>query len=257
MEGNITIAKSWNQLNDWQLGEIAHLYLNTSVEDFAEAYLDMILIVYQKSPELKDRLKLKRLTAEVPITELEKHTQYLKDKNDLYRFPEIPGLIKPADKIENISARQFSTIDTYFFLWNKDRSLLNLKRLVATLYRFKEQYDDLDLKNVAMISDKIPEKQMEAIALAYMFSRRNIEDSFPIVFPKDDETEEQKLQPVFKKKDSAHVPFDKALLAMAMDEIQPLGKKQDVNNVRIYEFLSVMSESIVIHKAKQKANEGK
>ncbi|WP_312390808.1 hypothetical protein [Chryseobacterium sp.] len=257
MVGNIVIARSWNQLNDWQLAEIAHLYLNTPVEDFAEAYLDMILIVYQKSPDLKDRLKLKRLTDEVPITELEKHTQYLKDKNDLYRFPEIPSLIKPADKIENISARQFSTIDTYFFLWNKDRSILNLKRLVATLYRFKEQYDDLDLRNVAMISDKISEKQMEAIALAYMFSRRNIEESFPLVFPKDEETEEQKLQPVFKKKENAYVPFDKALLAMAMDEIQPLGKKQDINNVRIYEFLSVMSESLVIHKARQKANEGK
>lgn len=257
MEGNITVARSWNQLNDWQLQEIAHLYLNTPVEDFAEAYIKMILIVFQKSAELKDRLQLKRLTREIPITELEKHTRYLKEKNDLYRFPEIPGLIKPADRIENISARQFSTIDTYFFKWNKDRTLLNLKRLVATLYRLREQYDDLDLKNVAIISDKISVKQMEAIALVYMFSRRNIEESFPIVFPKNDQTEEEKLQPVFKKKDNAIVPFDRALLAMAMDEIQPLGKKQDINNVRIFEFLSVMSESIVIHKAKQKANGGK
>lgn len=257
MERDIIIAKTWNQLNDWQLSEIAHLYLNTSVDDFAAAYLDMILIVYQKSPELKDRLKLKRLTGEIPITELEKHTQFLKDKNDLFRFPEIPGLFKPADKIENISARQFSTIDTYFFLWNKDRSLLNLKRLVATLYRLNDQYDDLDLKSVSMITDKIPEKQMEAVALAYMFVRKHIEEQFPIVFPKTPETEEEKLQPVFKKKDSDFVPFDKALLAMAMDELQPLGKKQDVNNVRIYEFLSVMSESIVYHKAKQKSNEGK
>lgn len=256
MEGNITVARSWNQLNDWQLQEIAHLYLNTPIDDFAEAYAQMILIVYQKSPDLRARLRLKRLTADVPITELAKHTGYLKDKNDLYRFPEIPGLIKPADKIEDISARQFSTIDTYFFLWNKNRSLLNLKRLVATLYRIKEQHDDLDLKNVAMISDKIQEKQMEAIALAYMFSRRNIEENFPIIFPKN-ETEEEKLQPVFKKKDNGHVPFDKAILAMAMDELQPLGMKQDVNNVRIYEFLSVMSESMVIQKARQKANEGK
>ncbi|TLX23434.1 hypothetical protein FE904_22000 [Chryseobacterium indologenes] len=62
MEGNITVARSWNQLNDWQLQEIAHLYTNTSVEDFAAAYADMILIVYQKAPDLKARLHLKRLT---------------------------------------------------------------------------------------------------------------------------------------------------------------------------------------------------
>lgn len=257
MEGNVIVAKSWNQLNDWQLQEIAHLYLNTPVDDFAEAYAKMILIVYQKSPDLKARLQLKRITDDVPITELAKHTGYLKDKNNLYRFPEIPGVIKPADKIENISARQFSTIDTYFFKWNNERNLLNLKRLVATLYRLNDQYDDLDLKNVSMVTDRIPEKQMEAVALAYMFIRKHIEDQFPIVFPKTPETEEEKLRPVFKKKDSDFVPFDKALLAMAMDELQPLGKKQDVNNVRIYEFLSVMSESIVYHKAKQKSNEGK
>ncbi|WP_278381009.1 hypothetical protein [Chryseobacterium arthrosphaerae] len=253
----ITVARSWNELNDWQLQEISHLYLNTPIDDFAEAYGEMILIVYQKSPDLKARLELKRLTANVPITELAKYTEYLKDKNDLYRFPEIPGVIKPADKIENISARQFSTIDTYFFKWNKERTSLNLKRLVATLYRLNDQYDDLDLRSVSMITDKIPEKQMEAIALAYMFTRRNIEERFPIVFPKTPETDQEKLQPVFKKKENTMVPFDKALLAMAMDELQPLGKKQDVNNVRIYEFLSVMSESIVYHKAKQKSNEGK
>jgi len=87
-------------------------------------------------------------------------------------------------------------------MWNKEKSLLNLKMLVATLYRFKDQYDDLDLRNVATITDKIPEKQMEVIALAYMFTKRNIEESFPIVFPKKKETEEEKLQSVFKKKDN-------------------------------------------------------
>ena len=46
MQGNITVAKSWNQLNDWQVAEIAHLYLNTPVEDFADAYLKMIFIIY-------------------------------------------------------------------------------------------------------------------------------------------------------------------------------------------------------------------
>jgi len=103
MQGNITVAGSWNDLNDWQLQEIAHLYLNTPVDDFADAYLKMIFIVYQKSPDTKSRLWLRRLLKEVPVSELEKHTKYLKEKSDLFRFPDIPGLIKPADRIENIS----------------------------------------------------------------------------------------------------------------------------------------------------------
>ena len=144
MQGNITIAKSWSQLNDWQVAEIAHLYLNTPVEDFADAYLKMILIVYQKSQDKKSQKFLRRLLKEVPISELEKHTTFLKETIDLHKFPEIPGLIKPADRIANITIRQFSTIDTFFFQWNKERSLLNLKRLVATLYRINEKYDDLE-----------------------------------------------------------------------------------------------------------------
>lgn len=257
MQGNISVATSWNELNDWQLSEIAHLYLNTPVEDFAEAYLKMIFIVYQKSPATKSKIWLRKLVRQVPVSELEKHTKYLKENNDLFRFPEISGLIKPADRIQDISAKQFSTIDIYFFIWNKNRSLINLKRLVATLYRLKPTYDDIDLEAVSMITDQIPVKQMEAIALAYLFTRKYIEDKFPIVFPKPEPEEKEKLQPVFKKKDAEIIPFDKALVAMAMDELQPLGKKQDVNNVRIYEFLSVLSEAILYHKRKAKANERK
>lgn len=257
MQGNIKIARSWRELNDWQISEIAHLYLHTAVDDFPEAYEKMIKIVYQKSPEVKSVRWRKKLFQEVPISELEKHTGFLKEKMDFHHFPEIPGLIKPADRLGDITARHFSTIDTYFFLWNKDRSLINLKRLVATLYRLNETFDDLHLVAVSKITDKISEKQMSAIALAYLFSRRVIEDDFTVVFPKKkEETEEEKLKPVFTKKDNEFVPFDKALIGMAMDENQPLGKKQDVNNVRIYEFLSVMSESIIL-KEKQNQNAGK
>lgn len=257
MTGNITVAKSWNELNDWQLQEISHLYLNTPVEKFHEAYVKMILLVYQQENTGRALFNLHKLTQNVPISELEKHTRYLKEKTDFYKFPEIPGLIKPTDRIGNISVRQFSTIDTFFHHWNKERSLINLQRLVASLYRIKEKYDDLDLAAVHEITKNIPVKQMESIALAFLFTRHLIANDFPVVFPKPKQKseEEKKIKPVFTKKDQQFIPFDKIIIGMSMDELQPLGKKQDVNEVRIYEFLSVLSESILYHKAK--ANEGK
>lgn len=258
MEGNITIARSWNELNDFQLQEISHLYLNTPVDKFHDAYQQMILFVYLKNTEKKSKKFLKELINQVPISELEKHTTFLKDKIDLYRFPEIPGLIKPADRIEDITVKQFSTIDIYFNTWHKERSLINLKRLVATLYRMTSEYDELDLKEVAAITDQLPEKQMSAIALAFLFTRKYIEDKFPIVFPKTKKlSPEEKLQPTFKKKSDEFIPFDSVIVGMAMDELQPLGKKQDVNKVRIYEFLGVLSQTMLYHKSKQKLNEGK
>ena len=253
MEGNITVARSWNELNNWQLSEIAHLYLNTTPENFSEAYKVMIMILFQKTPEKEDQKFLKKLKRNVPISELEKHAKFLKDTTNLTRFPEIPGLIKPADGLGDITARHFSTIDTYFFHWNNDRNDLNLKRLAASLYRIKPQFDDLDIMKVDAITRKMSIKELESIALAYMFNRIYIEELYPIVFPPpQEETEEEKFKPVFKKK-PVFTPFDKAIIAMSMDELQPLGKKQDVNNVRIYEFFSVMSESIIYHRNKANA----
>ncbi|MBQ0152377.1 MAG: hypothetical protein KBS61_05745, partial [Chryseobacterium sp.] len=187
-----------------------------------------------------------------------KHTTFVKDKADYFSFPNILGLIKPSDAIGDITVRQFSTIDTYFYFWNKERTLLNLKRLVASLYRIKEEYDDLDIAAVDSITRKIPVKQMEVIALAYLFTRNEISKTFPVVFPKPKKEDvEKKLQPVFTKKDDQFIPFDKIIIGMSMDELQPLGKKQDVNKVRVYEFLSVLSESILYHRAKAKSNEKK
>ncbi|OBW41115.1 hypothetical protein AB670_02566 [Chryseobacterium sp. MOF25P] len=258
MAEHIRIAKSWDELNEWQLQEIAHLYLNTPIENFPEAYFQMILIVYQKSTSQADLYNFDKLRKNVPISELGKYTNFLKDKADYYSFPEIPGLFKPADALGNITVRHFSTIDTYFYLWNKERSVLNLKRLVASLYRIKKEFDDLDIAAVDEITRKLPVKQMEVIALAFLFTRQQISKTFPVVFPKPkEETEEKKLQPIFTKKDNQFIPFDKIIIGMSMDELQPLGKKQDVNQVRVYEFLSVLSESILYHRAKAKANERK
>lgn len=258
MQGNITVAKSWNELNSWQLQEIAHLYLNTKPEDFAQAYLQMIFVVFQQSPKTADRNFLRRLLNEVTVSELEKHTAWLLSTTNFYQFPEVPGLIKPADALGDITIRQFSTIDTFFHFWNKDKTPLNLKRLVASLYRVKEKFSDLDLPEVDKITKDLPEKQMQAIALTYLFTRMMIADRFPIVFPKQpEETEEEKLKPVFKKKDKEYIPFDKMIVGISMDELQPLGTKQQANEVLIYEFLSVLSESIIYNKAKQKANAGK
>ncbi|WP_139423365.1 hypothetical protein [Chryseobacterium mulctrae] len=250
----IEIAKSWDGLNEWQLQEIAHLYLNTPVEDFSEAYIQMIIIIYQKSTSNSDLYNWDKLRRNVPLSELSKYTTFIKEKADFYSFPDIPGLIKPADAIGDITVRQFNAIDTYFYFWNKDRTTLNLKRLVASLYRIKEEYDDLDIAAVDAITRKIPVKQMEVIALAYLFTRNEISKTFKVVFPEaKKDSEEKKLQPVFTKKDDQFIPFDKIIIGMSMDELQPLGKKQDVNKVRVYEFLSVLSESILYHRAKAKA----
>ncbi|WP_312750583.1 hypothetical protein [Epilithonimonas hominis] len=256
MKGNITVAKSWNELNDWQVQQIAHLYLNTPVDEFDSAYLKMIFAVFQKSPNPKNRNFLRKLVREIPVSELSKHTDWLLKTTSYYRFPEIEGLIRPTDALGDISIRQFSTIDSFFYSWNKEKNDINLKRLVASIYRINEQFYDTDLPAVDKITRSISKSKMEQIALGYMFTRMYIADKFPVIFPKKEKTEEEELKPVFKKLEEQYIPFDKTIIAMSMEELQPLGKKQDANNVRIYEFMSVLSETI-LHHEKNKKNAGK
>ncbi|MDR2205751.1 MAG: hypothetical protein LBE36_06325 [Flavobacteriaceae bacterium] len=254
MSKKITVAKSWSELNQWQREEIAHLYLHVDPEKFEGAYLQMIFILFQKRDKFFAKLRLFSLLRNVPISSLEPFARFLIETTDFYSFPEIKGLIKPSDRLGNITIKQFSVIDTFFDAYSKDKTELNIRRFTASLYRIKEKFDELDLPKVAEITDKISVKKMESIALAYQFTRMLIWDKYPVIFPKPkQETEEEKLKPIFKKKEQQYIPFEKIITGIAMDELQPLGKKQDVNKTRIYEFLSVLSESILYHKEKQKA----
>lgn len=252
---DITVPRSWSELTDWQLEEIAHLYLNTPIDGFSEAYEKMVLVAYRPDNSYTSARRLRKIAGQVPISRLAEETEWLLKTTNIFRFPDIEGLIKPAPALGDITIKQFSVIDTFFYAWHKDKSPLNLKRLVASIYRIKETFDEMDLPAVDAITRQLSPKKMEVIALVYLFTRMHIVERFPIVFPKKVETEEEKLKPVFTKKDADYVSFDKMIIGMSMDELQPLGKKQDANNVRIYEFLSVLSESIIYHRNKAKANE--
>lgn len=264
---NITVAKSWNELNDWQKEEIAHLYLNSDPENFEGVYLQMIFILFQKKKGFFAKLKLLWLLRNIHISSLEPFARFLLESTNFYSFPEINyrkgfkfwkknNLLKPADRLGNIVIKHFSVIDTFFDVYDRDKSEINLRRFVASLYRIKDDFDELDLPEVANSTDKISIKKMETIALAYKFTRLHIWEKFPIVFPKPpEEKTEKELKPIFKKKEQKYMPFEKIIVGLAMDELQPLGKKQDINKTRIYEFLGVLTESIIYHKEKQKQYE--
>ena len=250
----ITTAQSWQELNPWQLQEIATVYLTANPDNFHEAYLRMIFILFQKENTSAAKRELRKIVETVPISELEPHGRFLLEKTDYYAFPEIENLIKPTDRLGNITIQHFSAIDSFFHAYETDKTELNLRRFVASLYRIKENFDDLDLPKVAETTDKLAVNQMFLIVLAYKFTRLYIWEKFPVIFPKPKENEEQDQKPVFGKKEQKYTPFEKIIIGLAMDELQPLGKKQDINQVRIYEFLNVLSESILYHREKAKYN---
>lgn len=256
---NIKVVTSWRELNDWQLEEIAHLYLNTSVEDFENAYFKMILILFQRKNTFWAKLRLHRIIRQIPFSTLAKYGSFLIEKTDFHTFPEIKGLIKPADRIANLTAKHYSVCDAFFDAWEKAPSELNLRRFVASLYLLPSAnsnqpsvFDELLLPKIAEITDKISPKKRARIALAYKFTRFHIYEKYPIIFPKKKENEDNSFQPLFQKKEPKYISFDKVINSLVFSEEQPLGTKQEADNTRVYHFLNILTESIIRHREKEK-----
>lgn len=268
MPKNITVAESWSQLTRWQLQELANIFFNLS-DDFTADYQKMILILFQKKNTFMHQLRLKMLIRNVPITTLEPFAKFLLQKPEYYSFPEIPGLVKPADRLGDLTIKHFSVIDTLFHQWQENKTTLALRRFVASLYRLEQksfiskifrirtyrspEFDAQLLPVISKLTDKLSEKEMQAIAFTYSNIRRYIWDRYPIIFPKPAEEKEEELKPVFRKKD-VYMPFKKIIVGLAMDEVKPLGNLHECNKTLIYDFMDTLSESIIYHRNKAKAH---
>lgn len=195
-----------------------------------------------------------RLLNKVTLSSLENYIDFIVNKTELYHYPKVPGLVEPHPRLGDITIKHFSAIDVFFDKYENDRGLLNLNRFLASLYRMEEIYDELLIPEIGKITSSLNLKTKQKIALAYKFTRLLIWDLYPVIFPREKIATEGEDFPVFRKKPK-YVLFDKVLIGLAMDELQPLGKKQDINSTRISEFMNVLSESILYHKEKQKQHE--
>ncbi len=242
----IKIATKWRELSIWQQKKIAKLYMQSEKDTFFEDYVKMVSYVFRKKRGVWSYLRMRRVFAKAPFSELSKFTTFLLQFPELSEFPEIKGLIKPADRLTDMAIGQFSVCDALFHDYMKERNELNLRRFVASIYRIRPEFDKLDLSKVADITDKQKDEVWYLVALVYLSVRKHIAEMFPVVFPKKEEEQESET-PVFKKKE-VYIPFSKICVALSMDERQPLGNYQAARKERIYDFLNVFSETLLRHK---------
>lgn len=269
MVRNIIVAKSWNQLNPWQLQELAKIFFNLS-EDFSADYRKMIIVLFQKKPSFMHRILLQILIRKIPIEEMEPDAKFLLEKPDYYIFPEIKNLVKPADRLGDFSIKHFSVSDTLFHRWSENKTLLALRRFAASLYRLEEKstvlgrmitskkYNAPEFNNqllpvIAKITDQLSPAEMQAIAFIYSNTRRYIWDRYPTIFPKPSKEDEKEIKPSFKEKQQ-YMPFSKVIIGIAMDELKPLGNLHESNRTLLYDFMDTLSETIIYHRNKENAN---
>ncbi len=243
---NITVAKSWKELNEWQLEEIVDLYLNSNEDNWEKTFEKMIIILFQKKKGFWQRLKLWKLIKQVPITSLAEFAEFLLQPPKLHRFPEIPGLRKPADRLGDLSIKQFSYMDQFFHTWTDTKSDKFLRALCASIYRMGNNFDEQNLTIISEQTDKLSKKKRQVIGFTYMSCYQHIAGQFPVIYPKlkksDQETEKHSIKAKFK-------PFSEMILNIVMnEESQPLGNLHQCNETRIYDFMNVFTQIIIKNK---------
>jgi len=242
---NIIVARSWQELNTWQLQEIVDLYLNYFEKYPEKAFEKMIIILFQKNKGFWKRLKLWKILRQVPISTLAEFGEFLLKPPKLHVFPEIENLRKPADRLGNLSIKQFSFMDQFFHSWMETKSDKFLRALCASIYRIGENFDEQELPAIAKQTDKLSKKERQVIGFTYMSSYHHLADQFPVVFPKPKEKTTEQIEESRKPK-AKHQPFSEIILSLVMhEETKPLGNLHESNATRIYEFMHVFTKIII------------
>lgn len=242
-------ASSWKDLNKWQLEEIVNLYLQMTDDNLKQTVKKFVTIIIQDNKGFLKRMEYRRIMRKAPISSFYEHVEFLMEPPNLYSFPDIPGLKKPADKMTDLSIKQFGIMDQFFNAWITTKNDNFLKALVASIYRIGNTFEE---ENISFVSEKIKKltkKERQVIGFIYMSCNHFIGDSFPVVFPKVDEPDSKKKK---LPKTVKHKPFSEVVINVAMHEQQPLGNLHEINKTKIFEFMNVLTKIITIQEKLKK-----
>ncbi len=266
---NIKLAKSWNELTDSQLQEIAYSLewyhkkklekKNTAIYLYSKLFLSLIKQLLRTNNAVKVWIALRQ----IPPEEYKSHVSFLTAEISRTKFPAAIKIKKkiffsPGDRLQNISIKEFSFVDSLYYNWRKtnDNRFLNL--LCATLYRTKNAISNQDEIDIRKPFNKIfverdsplwydvPVKKKLAIAYAYEGSRNYIVQQYPHVFPKP---VKEKVDENQVKKEVHYTPFGKLLhFKIQFDH----SKLEATQNLNVHDFFGPYENELIELKKQKK-----
>lgn len=253
----ITVPDCWEELSGYQQREIIDIISRTDTEDFSEQYLRVVQVLLMKTDSTSQYIKMRKILKNIPISNFAPALEFLGEKPKLFKFPEIEGLLKPADRLGDLCIEQFSLCDTLFYRYknapNKSpEAEIYLRQLVATLYRKNTEFNKNLLPQIAEITDKISLKEAQRIGFVFGAIRMYIADIYPSIFRAEGSKDKENSDaPVFRKKEK-FTPFSQVIVMMAADELRLLGNLNECQKTPLYDFMNAFLESKRIHQMKQK-----
>ena len=248
----ISVPVSWEEINDWQLEQLAFLWFSPSLKKEEEKYGKMLEVLFRKKGGFRSWLRWQRVLRKVPVRTLSGYGDFLFKMPRCYRFPAVrvkgKSLFKPGDRLGDMTMEQFSAADALFFRWRTTQDEIYLRQLAASLYTMEGQFFAFELPAVAQYTDCLRPSQWYAIGLVFMSIQQYIRQRYPKIFPAPAKT--HALRPVFKPREK-YRSFAVLIRAMAMEERQPLGNLENCKRTRVYDFMNMLEEMILRYE-KQK-----
>lgn len=256
MTVNIHIPKTWNELTTRQLQEIAYIieYYHGQASARKESAAFYVRFYFQLIKQLlrnNNWFKIMIAIRQVPPSEYKAHVTFLLGQVQRTNFPtavKINGTIyhPPADRLKNISIKEFSFADAMFYNWREKGDDRYLDLLCAALYRPKggnaldvrEPFNKLLVENHVKNFAKLNYKKKLAIAYAYTGSRNYIASLYPNVFPKPAKVDPEETE---KPRKSEYVPFGKLIQHKIQYDPSKLERTQNLN---VNEFLSTYENEL-------------
>lgn len=234
MKINISIPKSYNELSENQLKQLASLfYSKKQGADFDSQCFKILSNIrwYQVGKKIKQLY----LFSQIPLKQLRDHYNFIYTENNRTIFPtKTNGYFPPLDKIANLTVEEFSVADDLHIRFRETQDIQCLIYLAATLYsktkKPRQPFDKLDLPQKAKKFESLGLPVLLAIELAYSGSKNNIVKRFPQAFPNAD-----------TKQKSKKYGFSKVILQMAGGKF---GNHEQTKSTNIYTFLEEFNQNL-------------
>lgn len=261
---NIQLAKSWNELSEKQLQDVAfalewfHKKNRDKKEKPIYLYSKLYLALVNQLLRSNNAVKVWIAIRQIPPTNYKEHVTFLIREISRTKFP---GPIKiknkiflsPANRLQNITIKEFSFADSLYFNWRKSNDNRYLDLLCATLYResgaFSNEIDPRKSFNKIIVESNVPLwtkislKNKLAIAYAYEGSRNYIVKQYPHVFPKPPKGEKT------KPPQNDYTPFGKLLhFKIQFDH----SKLEATQNLNVHDFFGPYENELIELKKHKK-----
>jgi len=212
MDINLTVPKNWNELSQIQLENVVyHMFCYKEIvsEDNGDNSNATARLFIELGKELlrgNNKTNIKEALTEITADAMRDFTKFLYKDVDRTKFP-APIKIKntlyhpPDQRLRNITIGEFAYADAVFFRFKSKNEKAWLSVLCAALYRessaekietdTRKPFSKLSVDQRAKIFHRISIKKRLAIAAAFEGSRNHITKSFPNLFPKKEDHEDE------------------------------------------------------------------